>query len=445
MNYFEYFSEIEERFSRRRGSILLLNTLDWALIETWREAGIPLEAVLRGIDAAFDKYEARAHKARGRLRKVNGLAWCAQAVMQSAEELVEASTGLAPTTAREPRESGFESERVATLPRPQRRKPSKPPSTGCPHLDSEMRVSALPPPPPASANSPPPCASPRPPATRRPRPHPHRARRKTLRRAPILRHRTRARRPQSPGRPRARSLSREDVRRAAPPGAAAVSAQASPRTPRSPAPQPVLHEPRMSETLHIDRALYSGNGLALTRARRHRDGPLHAPRRNRRSHRPPTPATKPSCSASSRPRPIACPRPARTSAPAAAATTRWPTTPSSFVSSNPSSPNCSTAPASSPHPNPSMHSAEPWGYRNRIRLRVARRSAAAMTRTRKAPSASATTATPPPTSFPSPPASSPRPFSGPPRSPSSPPQPKTATSPTGSTPPPKSSSSATTP
>ncbi len=115
MNYFEYFSEIEERFSSRRGSILLLNTLDWALIETWREAGIPLEAVLRGIDAAFDKYDARAHKARGRLRKVNGLAWCAQAVMQSAEELVEASTGLAPTTAREPRESGFESERVATF------------------------------------------------------------------------------------------------------------------------------------------------------------------------------------------------------------------------------------------------------------------------------------------------------------------------------------------
>src|SRR6202021_3049777 len=95
-NYFNYFTEIEERFQQRRGSILLLNTLDWALIETWREAGIPLEAVLRGIDAAFDKfdakYETRAHKARGRLRKVNGLAWCAQAVMQSAEELVEAST-----------------------------------------------------------------------------------------------------------------------------------------------------------------------------------------------------------------------------------------------------------------------------------------------------------------------------------------------------------------
>jgi len=113
MNYFEYFSEIEQRFSSRRGSILLLNTLDWALIETWREAGIPLEAVLRGIDAAFDKYEARAQRAKGRLRKVNGLAWCAQAVMQSAEEMVEASTGLAPTKPAEPRESGFETHRVA--------------------------------------------------------------------------------------------------------------------------------------------------------------------------------------------------------------------------------------------------------------------------------------------------------------------------------------------
>lgn len=113
MNYYEYFSEIEERFSQRRGSILLLSTLDWALIETWREAGIPLEAVLRGIDNAFDKHDAKAQKAGSRLRKVNGLAWCAQAVMQAAEEMVEAATGTAPAK-REPQESGFESDRVAT-------------------------------------------------------------------------------------------------------------------------------------------------------------------------------------------------------------------------------------------------------------------------------------------------------------------------------------------
>jgi len=113
LNHFDYFSEIEERFSQRRGAVLLLSTLDWALIETWREAGVPLQAVLRGIDTAFDKYEARAAKARGRMSKVNGLAWCSQAVMEAAEEMVEAATGLAPVRVREERESGFEAERVA--------------------------------------------------------------------------------------------------------------------------------------------------------------------------------------------------------------------------------------------------------------------------------------------------------------------------------------------
>ena len=110
LNYFNYFTEIEERFQQRRGSILLLSTLDWALIETWREAGIPLDAALRGIDAAFDKYEAR--QKRGRMRRINGLAWCAQAVMEAAEELREAAAGTA-NPATESRESGFEQERVA--------------------------------------------------------------------------------------------------------------------------------------------------------------------------------------------------------------------------------------------------------------------------------------------------------------------------------------------
>jgi hypothetical protein len=109
-NYFNYFTEIEERFQKRRGSILLLSTLDWALIETWRDAGIPLEAALRGIDSAFDKYEAR--QKRGRMRRVNGLAWCAQAVMEAAVELNEAAAGTAPTAA-PAHESGFEHERIA--------------------------------------------------------------------------------------------------------------------------------------------------------------------------------------------------------------------------------------------------------------------------------------------------------------------------------------------
>jgi hypothetical protein len=109
-NYFNYFTEIEERFQRRRGSILLLSTLDWALIETWQEAGIPLDAALRGIDAAFDKYEQRQKKAR--MRRVNGLAWCAQAVFEAAEELREAGAGSAMNPAAGP-ETGFEHERIA--------------------------------------------------------------------------------------------------------------------------------------------------------------------------------------------------------------------------------------------------------------------------------------------------------------------------------------------
>jgi len=110
-NYFNYFTEIEERFSQRRGSLLMLSTLDWALIEAWREAGLPLAAVLRGIDSAFDKHDARKLKATRGLRKVNSLAWCAQEVMAAAEQMVEAATGTAP--AKEQRESGFEAEPVA--------------------------------------------------------------------------------------------------------------------------------------------------------------------------------------------------------------------------------------------------------------------------------------------------------------------------------------------
>lgn len=88
-NYFNYFTEIEEYFQKRRGSGLLLSTLDWALIETWKDSGIPLEAVLRGIDAAFDRYDQRRSKAK----KVNSLAYCAQEVLTAAEDMKEAAVG----------------------------------------------------------------------------------------------------------------------------------------------------------------------------------------------------------------------------------------------------------------------------------------------------------------------------------------------------------------
>jgi hypothetical protein len=109
-NYFNYFTEIEEHFQRRRGRIHL-SPLDWALIETWKNASIPLEAVLRGIDAAFDKYEQRPSKSQ----KVNSLAYCAQAVLVAAEEMKEAAVG-APQPEREgSRPGGFQTSEIAAF------------------------------------------------------------------------------------------------------------------------------------------------------------------------------------------------------------------------------------------------------------------------------------------------------------------------------------------
>jgi hypothetical protein len=81
-NYFNYFTEIEERFQKARGtSLFLMSPLDWALVETWKNAGVPLTAVLRGIDAAFEKWRSK----KSRIQMVNSLAYCAQAVLAEAQ------------------------------------------------------------------------------------------------------------------------------------------------------------------------------------------------------------------------------------------------------------------------------------------------------------------------------------------------------------------------
>jgi hypothetical protein len=109
-NYFNYFTEIEEQFQKRRGGTLLLSTLDWALIETWKDAGIPLQAVIRGIDAAFERYEKRPTKSR----KVNGLAYCAQEVMTAAEDMKEAGVGASDEEP-SPRDSGFQTSDIVSF------------------------------------------------------------------------------------------------------------------------------------------------------------------------------------------------------------------------------------------------------------------------------------------------------------------------------------------
>ncbi|HEY6390228.1 MAG TPA: hypothetical protein VIX89_03050 [Bryobacteraceae bacterium] len=81
-NYFNYFTEVEERFRKARGAgLFLMSPLDWALVETWKNAGVPLTAVLRGIDVAFEKWRAR----KNRIQNVNSVAYCSQAVLAEAQ------------------------------------------------------------------------------------------------------------------------------------------------------------------------------------------------------------------------------------------------------------------------------------------------------------------------------------------------------------------------
>jgi hypothetical protein len=94
-NYFNYFTEIEEHFQRARGtSLFLLSPLDWALIETWKNSDVPLDAVLRGIDAAFEKWRSK----RSKTQAVNSLAFCSQAVLTEAQR----NPGTLPAPSPEP-------------------------------------------------------------------------------------------------------------------------------------------------------------------------------------------------------------------------------------------------------------------------------------------------------------------------------------------------------
>jgi hypothetical protein len=93
-NYFNYFTEIEEYFWRKRGAHLLVSPLDWAIVETWQKAGIPLGAVLKGIDRAFESW-GRSRRAAGG-RQLKSLAYCVDAVLDAAAEAREAAAGSGP-------------------------------------------------------------------------------------------------------------------------------------------------------------------------------------------------------------------------------------------------------------------------------------------------------------------------------------------------------------
>jgi hypothetical protein len=92
-NYFNYYTEIEEYFWQKRGAHILVSTLDWAVIESWQRAGVPLEIVLKGIDRAFERYQKKP-----RPRLIKSLLYCVDAVAEVAEEAKEAAAGRGPQT-----------------------------------------------------------------------------------------------------------------------------------------------------------------------------------------------------------------------------------------------------------------------------------------------------------------------------------------------------------
>ncbi|MCB1018916.1 MAG: hypothetical protein H6509_14370 [Bryobacterales bacterium] len=108
MSYFNYFTEVEQHFQQARGSgLFLLSPLDWALLESWKDSGVPLEAALKGIDRAFEKY----HKRKRKFRQVNSVAYCTQEVLEAAREMAEGDTRAGEPEAG--RDAGFEPDRIA--------------------------------------------------------------------------------------------------------------------------------------------------------------------------------------------------------------------------------------------------------------------------------------------------------------------------------------------
>jgi hypothetical protein len=103
-NYFNYFTEIEEHFWKKRGAHLLVSPLDWAIMETWQKAGVPLEAALKGIDRAFESYQ---RSRRGAGKPLKSLAYCTDAVLEAAQEGQEAAAGAQPANSASPKAEPF--------------------------------------------------------------------------------------------------------------------------------------------------------------------------------------------------------------------------------------------------------------------------------------------------------------------------------------------------
>jgi len=113
MNYYNYFTEIEEHFVRKRGKHLLISPMDWSLIAAWREAGVPLQVAIRGIDIAMDKFLARQRSSS----KVNSLCYCHDSVMSEYANHLEFHVGESsePSKAGDGAETGSEKEEAPEI------------------------------------------------------------------------------------------------------------------------------------------------------------------------------------------------------------------------------------------------------------------------------------------------------------------------------------------
>lgn len=109
-NYFNYFTEIEEHFWKKRGRHLFVSPLDWAIMEAWQKAGVPLEAALKGIDRAFESY---ARSRRGAGKPLKSLAYCTDAVLEAAVENQEAAAGAQPASGKAEAKQAFSREELA--------------------------------------------------------------------------------------------------------------------------------------------------------------------------------------------------------------------------------------------------------------------------------------------------------------------------------------------
>lgn len=89
MNYYNYFTEIEETFVRRRGKNLFLSPLDWALIESWQDRGIPLHIVIRSIESVFDVFDQQP----AGTRTIKSLLYCKEEIEIQYREWAAAHAG----------------------------------------------------------------------------------------------------------------------------------------------------------------------------------------------------------------------------------------------------------------------------------------------------------------------------------------------------------------